>query len=310
MEITPVLSVIMPCYNQAQYIEEAIESVINQSYRNWELIIIDDGSTDKTLDILNSIYYKDKEHVRIISFSRNFKKEAAMFAGLTHAVGEYTCIVDGDLQQNPNYLLEMIDFLDNNKDYDEVAMRNKSRNNESFIMKFFKKMFYKCIDKMSDVHFENATSDFRMFRENVKMAMLTLKEKNRFTKGIFSWVGFNIKYMDFEMEPRKSGKTSFGFVSSIKYAISGITDFSDKPLKVPFIFGLLLFIIAIIYLIVGIVINSLNLVITLILILFSVTFVFMGIMGTYISKIHSEVKDRPIYISKLEKGFKKDDEYK
>lgn len=304
------LSIIIPCKNEEGNVLELYNKIKDTLGKvKYEMIYIDDGSTDKTLDILNSIYYKDKEHVRIISFSRNFKKEAAMFAGLTHAVGEYTCIVDGDLQQNPNYLLEMIDFLDNNKDYDEVAMRNKSRNNESFIMKFFKKMFYKCIDKMSDVHFENATSDFRMFRENVKMAMLTLKEKNRFTKGIFSWVGFNIKYMDFEMEPRKSGKTSFGFVSSIKYAISGITDFSDKPLKVPFIFGLLLFIIAIIYLIVGIVINSLNLVITLILILFSVTFVFMGIMGTYISKIHSEVKDRPIYISKLEKGFKKDDEY-
>lgn len=304
------LSIIIPCKNEEGNVLELYNKIKDTLGKvKYEMIYIDDGSTDKTLDILNSIYYKDKEHVRIISFSRNFKKEAAMFAGLTHAVGEYTCIVDGDLQQNPNYLLEMIDFLDNNKDYDEVAMRNKSRNNESFIMKFFKKMFYKCIDKMSDVHFENATSDFRMFRENVKMAMLTLKEKNRFTKGIFSWVGFNIKYMDFEMEPRKSGKTSFGFVSSLKYAISGITDFSDKPLKVPFIFGLLLFIIAIIYLIVGIVINSLNLVITLILILFSVTFVFMGIMGTYISKIHSEVKDRPIYISKLEKGFKKDDEY-
>ena len=305
------LSIIIPCKNEEGNVLELYNKIKDTLGKvKYEMIYIDDGSTDKTLDILNSIYYKDKEHVRIISFSRNFKKEAAMFAGLTHAVGEYTCIVDGDLQQNPNYLLEMIDFLDNNKDYDEVAMRNKSRNNESFIMKFFKKMFYKCIDKMSDVHFENATSDFRMFRENVKMAMLTLKEKNRFTKGIFSWVGFNIKYMDFEMEPRNSGKTSFGFVSSIKYAISGITDFSDKPLKVPLIFGLLLFIIAIIYLIVGIVINSLNLVITLILILFSVTFVFMGIMGTYISKIHSEVKDRPIYISKLEKGFKKDDEYK
>ena len=305
------LSIIIPCKNEEGNVLELYNKIKDTMGKvKYEMIYIDDGSTDKTLDILNSIYYKDKEHVRIISFSRNFKKEAAMFAGLTHAVGEYTCIVDGDLQQNPNFLLEMIDFLDNNKDYDEVAMRNKSRNNESFIMKFFKKMFYKCIDKMSDVHFENATSDFRMFRENVKMAMLTLKEKNRFTKGIFSWVGFNIKYMDFEMEPRKSGKTSFGFVSSIKYAISGITDFSDKPLKVPFIFGLLLFIIAIIYLIVGIVINSLNLVITLMLILFSVTFVFMGIMGTYISKIHSEVKDRPIYISKLEKGFKKDDEYK
>lgn len=305
------LSIIIPCKNEEGNVLELYNKIKDTLGKvKYEMIYIDDGSTDKTLDILNSIYYKDKEHVRIISFSRNFKKEAAMFAGLTHAVGEYTCIVDGDLQQNPNYLLEMIDFLDNNKDYDEVAMRNKSRNNESFIMKFFKKMFYKCIDKMSDVHFENATSDFRMFRENVKMAMLTLKEKNRFTKGIFSWVGFNIKYMDFEMEPRKSGKTSFGFVSSLKYAISGITDFSDKPLKVPFIFGLLLFIIAIIYLIVGIVINSLNLVITLMLILFSVTFVFMGIMGTYISKIHSEVKDRPIYISKLEKGFKKDDEYK
>lgn len=304
------LSIIIPCKNEEGNVLELYNKIKDTLGKvKYEMIYIDDGSTDKTLDILNSIYDKDKEHVRIISFSRNFKKEAAMFAGLTHAVGEYTCIVDGDLQQNPNYLLKMIDFLDNNKDYDEVAMRNKSRNNESFIMKFFKKMFYKCIDKMSDVHFENATSDFRMFRENVKMAMLTLKEKNRFTKGIFSWVGFNIKYMDFEMEPRKSGKTSFGFVSSLKYAISGITDFSDKPLKVPFIFGLLLFIIAIIYLIVGIVINSLNLVITLILILFSVTFVFMGIMGTYISKIHSEVKDRPIYISKLEKGFKKDDEY-
>ena len=248
------LSIIIPCKNEEGNVLELYNKIKDTLGKvKYEMIYIDDGSTDKTLDILNSIYYKDKEH---------------------------------------------------------VAMRNKSRNNESFIMKFFKKMFYKCIDKMSDVHFENATSDFRMFRENVKMAMLTLKEKNRFTKGIFSWVGFNIKYMDFEMEPRKSGKTSFGFVSSIKYAISGITDFSDKPLKVPFIFSLLLFIIAIIYLIVGIVINSLNLVITLMLILFSVTFVFMGIMGTYISKIHSEVKDRPIYISKLEKGFKKDDEYK
>ena len=203
------LSIIIPCKNEEGNVLELYNKIKDTLGKvKYEMIYIDDGSTDKTLDILNSIYYKDKEHVRIISFSRNFKKEAAMFAGLTHAVGEYTCIVDGDLQQNPNYLLEMIDFLDNNKDYDEVAMRNKSRNNESFIMKFFKKMFYKCIDKMSDVHFENATSDFRMFRENVKMAMLTLKEKNRFTKGIFSWVGFNIKYMDFEMEPRKSGKTS------------------------------------------------------------------------------------------------------
>ena len=190
------LSIIIPCKNEEGNVLELYNKIKDTLGKvKYEMIYIDDGSTDKTLDILNSIYYKDKEHVRIISFSRNFKKEAAMFAGLTHAVGEYTCIVDGDLQQNPNYLLEMIDFLDNNKDYDEVAMRNKSRNNESFIMKFFKKMFYKCIDKMSDVHFENATSDFRMFRENVKMAMLTLKEKNRFTKGIFSWVGFNIKYM-------------------------------------------------------------------------------------------------------------------
>lgn len=180
------LSIIIPCKNEEGNVLELYNKIKDTLGKvKYEMIYIDDGSTDKTLDILNSIYYKDKEHVRIISFSRNFKKEAAMFAGLTHAVGEYTCIVDGDLQQNPNYLLEMIDFLDNNKDYDEVAMRNKSRNNESFIMKFFKKMFYKCIDKMSDVHFENATSDFRMFRENVKMAMLTLKEKNRFTRVYF-----------------------------------------------------------------------------------------------------------------------------
>ena len=126
------LSIIIPCKNEEGNVLELYNKIKDTLGKvKYEMIYIDDGSTDKTLDILNSIYYKDKEHVRIISFSRNFKKEAAMFAGLTHAVGEYTCIVDGDLQQNPNYLLEMIDFLDNNKDYDEVAMRNKSRNNGS-----------------------------------------------------------------------------------------------------------------------------------------------------------------------------------
>ena len=190
------LSIIVPCKNEEGNVKGIYEKV-NNTLKNikYELIYINDGSDDNTLEVLRDVYANDMLHVKVLSFSRNFRKEAAMLAGMEHASGEYTCIIDGDLQQNPKYLIEMMEFLDNNKDYDEVAMTMSSRKKENKIMVFCKNIFYKLIDSLSDIHFENAASDFRMFRTNVKDAIISLKEINRFLKGIFSYVGFNIKYL-------------------------------------------------------------------------------------------------------------------
>ena len=302
------LSVIIPCKNEEGNVEKLYYEFKNTlKDKKYELIFIDDGSTDNTLNILKEIYNKDKKCIKILSFSRNFKKEAAMLAGLHHSIGEYTCIIDGDLQQSPSYLLDMIDFLDNNKNYDEVAMVVKNRNTENKVMSFFKKCFYKLIDKLSDTHFEENASDFRMFRENVKDAIISLNEVNRFSKGIFSFVGFNVKYLTYEVEKRNSGKSSFGFINSVKYALSGIIDFSTKPLKLSLLFGIIAIIISLVYLLLNITNLEIENIIIVLLLLFSgLQFIFISIIGAYISNIQSEVKNRPKYIIKEKIGFKED----
>lgn len=302
------LSIIIPCKNEegnVNILHDKLKKVLTNI--NYELIFIDDGSTDNTLIKLKEISEKDKKHVKILSFSRNFKKDAAILAGLQNSKGEYTCIIDADLQQNPKYLIEMIEFLDNNRDYDEVAMVMKSRTTENKFISICKKLFYKTINKLSDVHFEESASDFRMFRENVKEAIISLKEKNRFTKGIFSWVGFNVKYMYYDVEKRNSGKTSFGFINSLKYALNGIIDFSSKPLKLSIVLGILISLISIIYLISALsTFNKDDLIIILLLLLSGIQFILIGIIGIYISNIQSEVKSRPVYIVKEKIGFKED----
>lgn len=297
------LSIIIPCKNEENNIKD-LNELLKESLNNilYEAIYIDDGSTDKTLEVLKSISKKDKS-VKVLSFSRNFKKESAMLAGLENACGEYTCIIDGDLQQNPNYLLEMIAFLDKQSEYDEVAMVMKKRSQDSGIMSFCKKMFYKIIDSLSDIHFEEGASDFRMFRSNVKNAILNLKEKNRFSKGIFSWVGFKIKYLEYEVEPRKSGKSSFDFKTSLSYAFDGIISFSTKLLKFANVIGFITLLIAFIYLIVTIILNTFNIIIFLILLMSGINFILVGIMSMYISNIQIEVKNRPSYIIKERIGF-------
>lgn len=302
------LSVIIPCKNEEGNVEKLYKEFKNTLENiKYELIFIDDGSTDNTLNVLKEIYEKDKKHIKILSFSRNFKKESAMLAGLDHSTGEYTCIIDGDLQQNPSYLLNMIEFLDNNNDYDEVAMVVKNRNTENKVMSFFKKCFYKLIDKLSDIHFEENASDFRMFRENVKDAIISLNEVNRFSKGIFSFVGFNVKYLTYEVEKRNSGESSFGFINSVKYALSGIIDFSTKPLKLSLVFGIIAIIISFIYLLLNITnIETENIIIMLLLLFSGIQFIFIGIIGAYISNIQSEVKNRPTYIIREKIGFKED----
>ena len=306
------LSIIVPCKNEEGNvlgIYNKISSVLKKI--KYEIIYIDDGSTDKTMEKLHEIYNNDMIHVKVISFSRNFKKEAAMLAGLEHASGDYTCIIDGDLQQNPDYLVQMMEFLDKNKDYDEVAMVMKARKQDSKFMAFCKNIFYKLIDNISEVHFENSASDFRMFRTNVKDAILKLAEKNRFSKGIFAWVGFKVKYLPYEVEPRKSGKSSFNFKASLSYAIDGILAFSTKPLRISLTLGFLLMLISFIYLIVIVIqLCAFDLVFTighaiilLILFISGLQFFMMGIMGEYIARTYTEVKDRPIYLVKEKLGF-------
>ena len=214
------LSIIIPCKNEEGNIIKLHEKISKTLKKiKYETIYIDDGSTDKTLEKLKELYKKDSKKVRVISFSRNFMKEAAMLAGLKHATGEYTCIIDADLQQNPKYLLQMYNFLEKNEDCDIIGMYMSNRIDESKLIKICKNAFYKVMNRLSDVHLEDAASDFRMFRTNVKEAIISLGERNRFTKGIFAWIGFNAKYLPYDVEPRGSGKTSFGFKNYLRYAV-------------------------------------------------------------------------------------------
>lgn len=305
------LSIIIPCMNEEGNVI-SLYKALNDTLKGikYEAIYINDGSKDKTYEKLEELYNKDMQHIKVLSFSRNFGKEAAMLAGLESACGEYTCIIDADLQQNPKYLLEMFNFLEENKDYDEVAMVMENINHGG-IMNLGKNCFYNLMNKLCDIKLESAASDFRMFRTNVKKAMISLGEKNRFTKGVFSWVGFNVKYLPYQVEPRKEGTSSFGFIASMKYAFTGILAFSTKPLNWAFTLGILSLVSFFIYLIVllvqvlgyGMVMNASYIVILLLLFMFGMQFLLIGIIGAYISKINLEVKNRPMYVVKKKLGF-------
>jgi len=223
------ISIIIPAYNEEDNIIELNKKLTNTLKElDYELLYIDDGSKDKTLEKIKEISTNDK--IKYISFSKNFGKDAAIYAGLKNSNGDYICIIDADLQQNPKYIISMYEYLNKNKNTDQIAMVMKDRKTESFINKFTKKTFYKLINKLSDIEMVDGASDFRMFRKNIKNALLSLSEKNRFTKGMFSWIGFNTEYMYYKVEKRFSGKTKFGLKNQIKYAITGITNFSIKPI--------------------------------------------------------------------------------
>lgn len=310
------LNVIIPMYNEEGNVllmyDKLTECLKDIKYA---LIFINDGSKDNTENKLNELYLKDKRHIRVIDFSRNFGKDAAMYAGLTHSNAEYTVIVDGDLQQNPKYLLTMMQYLDDHQEYDEIAMVNETRKKENIMIRLLKNGFYNFMNKLSDTKFHNGASDFRMFRRDVVEAITRLGENNRFSKGIFSWVGFNVKYMAYEVEDRHSGKSNFNVKKSFKYAWDGIVNFSVKPLKIATIIGFLFSFVSFIYLLV-IVIKTL---ITgadvpgypslacLILLLGGLNLMAIGIVGEYISKMYLEIKKRPIYVAKHKLGFNDED---
>ena len=309
------LSIIIPAMNEEENIDtiyNTIKSVFENI--NYEVIFINDGSQDKTFKVLESVYKRDKNHVKVIDFSRHFGKDAAIYAGLESAAGEYTAIIDADMEQNPSYLLKMLTFLDNNPDYDQVAMKIKDRKAGSAIKRFGSKMFYRIINVLSDTKFSNDVSDFRMFRSNVRDALLSLPEKNRFSKGIFSWIGFNTKIMEYEVGTRTKGETKFNFKESVKYALNGIVGFSVKPLKLATIFGIIISFSGFIYLIyiicktifVGIETPGFATIVCLILFIGGIQLLTIGILGEYLAKTFLETKNRPVYVARKKLGLDED----
>ena len=272
-----------------------------------ELIFVNDGSRDATLAKLRALCARARYRVRVVSFSRNFGKEAALLAGLRSSTGEFTSIIDADLQQRPSYIVEMMDFLKEHPEYDAVAAYQEERK-EGFILSLFKKMFYNVIDSMTDVKIMQAASDFRVLRRPVVDAILSLPEKCRFSKGIFAWVGFETYYMPYKVEERASGTSKWNFWKLLTYAFDGIIAFSNKPLILSSVVGFFIFALSILYLIVIVVktilwgdpVAGFPTLACLILMLSGIELLGIGILGQYLAKNYTESKERPVYIVKEE----------
>ncbi len=301
------LSLVVPCYNESKNVGalyDAVKTAFEGHIDSYEMVFINDGSRDDTYSVLKKIHEQDKS-TKVINFSRNFGKEAAMYAGLHKAEGEYVTIIDADLQQLPKYVVEMVDFLDNNSDYDAVAMYQENRN-EPRLLSFFKKGFYKLINAMCEIEFRSNASDFRTLRRPVVDAILNMPEYFRFSKGIFSWVGFNTQYMPYVAEKRATGKSSWSFRKLFKYAIEGITAFTTFPLKLSAYFGGGCSVAALIYMIVviiqklfcGIDIPGYATLVVLILFIGGAQLMMLGVVGQYIAKMYIEGKRRPVYLIK------------
>ena len=300
------LSFVVPCHNEEENVARLLDEIKNTfKDREFEIIFVNDGSTDNTLKNLREIYELNKNLIQVVSLSRNFGKEAAMYAGLKEAAGEMVCIIDADLQQHPDVVLSMLKILSENTDIDCVTAYQKKRN-EGKIMSFVKSCFYKLINKVSDVNFVNGASDFRLMRRVMVDAILSMTEYHRFSKGIFSWVGFNTEYIPYEAQARKSGKTKWKLKSLIKYAMEGIISFSTSPLRFSTDIGFLTALISVIYLIVvviqkiawGIDVPGYATIVVLLLLLGGLQLFCLGVLGEYFAKMYIQVKERPIYIVK------------
>ena len=302
------ISVIVPCFNEEESIplfHEAMEAVKYQIRDQFEYIFVNDGSTDRTLTVLRELSSRCPV-VHYLSFSRNFGKEAALYAGLQEASGDLVTVMDVDLQDPPELLIEMKAMLDMNPELDCVGTRRTTREGEPPIRSFFANLFYKLINKISQVEMVDGARDFRLMRRQMVDAILEVSEYNRFSKGIFAWVGFNTEYLEYKNVERVAGKTSWNFWSLFNYSLEGIVNFSDAPLNIAFLGGILSWILAFILMAV-IIIRTLVFgdptsgwpsLMTVILLLGGFQLLTIGILGKYIGKIFMETKKRPIYVIK------------
>ena len=296
-----MISVIIPCYNEEEslphFIKEMNKVMDEMKKVKFELIFVNDGSKDKTLDILKNMAKEDKR-VKYISMSRNFGKESAMLAGLENSSGDYIAIMDVDLQDPPSLLIEMYKGI-TEEGYDCVGLRRTTRKGEPKIRSFFAECYYKLINKISETEIVNGARDYRLMTRQMVNSILELQENNRFSKGIFSWVGYNTKWLDYENVERVAGTTKWSFIKLFKYSIESVVAFSTFPLIISIFVGMLMLIISFIMLIVMFIETSALLTLsTLIVFVTGLQLIFIGILGLYISKMHVELHDRPKYIIK------------
>ena len=300
-----LISIVVPTYNEEKalpfFYEEICKVRKTLSSEKFEIIFVEDGSKDATLDILKLLASKDKD-VKYISFSRNFGKEAAIYAGLKKSKGDYVVVMDADLQDPPELLPQMFNFVAN-EGYDSVATRRVTRKGEPKIRSFFARKFYKVINKISDVELVDGARDYRFMNRKFVNAILSLEEYNRFSKGLFSWVGFKTKWLEYENVERVAGETKWSFKKLFKYAMEGIISFSNAPLNISMITGSFIFILSLIALftvgifnIVGYYISGIVYLGLGIAVLGGLNMIFIGLLGKYVARINTEVKKRPIYI--------------
>lgn len=298
------LSIIVPCFNEEEsipYFYDEVKKVTNDMDIKLELIFVDDGSRDKTLEVIKN--KTDDKEVKYISFSRNFGKEAAMYAGLSMSSGDYVTIMDVDLQDPPSLLPEMVRLIEE-EGYDCVATKSTSRNGYSFLRKTFTKWFYDIIGKMSKTEMVPGARDYRLMTRQMVEAVLSMKEYNRYSKGLFSFVGFKTKWIEFENKERVAGTTKWNFWKLFSYALDGIVGFSTIPLTMAAFIGVLFCLIAFIMIIV-IIVKTLAFgdptsgwpsLACIIFMVSGIQLLCLGVIGEYLAKMYLEVKQRPIYI--------------
>ncbi|KSU06243.1 MAG: glycosyltransferase family 2 protein [Lactococcus lactis] len=309
------LSIVVPVYNEEESIEIFIKEV-EEKTKSLPLekifYFVNDGSTDKTLKIIKKLAEK-RDDIQYISFSRNFGKEAALLAGLEVAVGDFVTIMDVDLQDPPEILPEMFEKLQ--EGYDVVGTRRTSRTGEPPIRSFFAKLFYKIINKISKTQIVDGARDYRLMTRQVVDSILNLQESNRFSKGLFSWVGYEVTYLEYENRERSRGQTSWSFWGLLRYSVDGFVNFSELPLNIATFVGILCFFISIILslfytvktLVWGDSVQGFPTLVILVLMLGGLQLLASGIIGKYLAKTFIEVKKRPNYIIK-ESNIKSEDE--
>lgn len=304
------ISIIVPCYNEEEaislYYDEMCKIMEQMAPLEFEFLFIDDGSRDRTLQRIKEIANSDKR-VHFISFSRNFGKEAAMYAGLEKASGNYVTIMDVDLQDPPT-LLPVMYHLIKDEGYDMVGTRRVTRKGEPPVRSFFARMFYKIINKMSKVEMVDGARDYRLMTKQVVDSILSMREYNRYSKGLFSFVGFRTKWLEYENVKRVAGETKWSFWKLFKYALEGIVAFTTVPLSIAAILGILICLIAFIAIVVIIVktlafgdpVGGWPSMVCILLFVSGIQLLCMGIIGQYLAKTYLETKRRPIYIVKEE----------
>ena len=302
------LSLVVPCYNEAENVkpfQEAVMNAFSDCGYEYEIVYVDDGSRDATLHNLKKLHKAQECPVKVVSFSRNFGKESGIYAGLQHSCGDYVCIIDGDLQQRPEIVRQMVSILDEKPEYDVVAAYQDGRK-ENKLISLFKSGFYRIINRLSNVNLKHDASDFRAMRRSVVESILSLGEYHRFSKGIFAWVGFDTYFIPYQVCDRNAGKSKWGFRKLMNYAIDGMIGYTTKPLKMATFLGVLTAFAALAYLVVvvlqkliaGIAIPGYATIIVLILFLGGMQLLCIGFIGEYVGRIFEQSKDRPIYIAK------------